>query len=186
MVGARTQVGFLAEKANLQGPIFSQKGSKYDSECLSKSCLTLITWYILSRIAAVRKREYATLTIIVSFLEGAAIVAIALWLLPHWGITIPVWGLILIVLIFGAYQFVTYRLGKRALSRKPVISCDAMVGRYGQATTSLAPHGYVQLDGELWRAASVGSHAERGDEVVVREVKRLTLFVTPRTDNSGS
>jgi membrane protein implicated in regulation of membrane protease activity len=132
------------------------------------------------------RREYTLITIIVSLLEVAAIVAVTLWLLPHWGITLPVWGLILILLAFGVDQFVTYWLGKRALGRKPVVSSDAMVGRYGQATTSLTPHGYVQLDGELWQASSVGSHADRGDEVVVREVKGLTLFVTPLVDNLGS
>ncbi len=133
-----------------------------------------------------RRHEYTTLTIIVSLLEGAAIVAIVLWLLPHWGIRIPVWGLIIIVLAFGVYQLVTYRLGKRALTRKPVVSPDAMVGSYGKATTSLVPDGYVQLDGELWRAYSIGPHASKGDEVVVREVKGLTLYVTPRPDNYGS
>jgi len=124
------------------------------------------------------------LTIVTSLLEVAAIVAIVIWLLPLWGIRIPVWGLILIVLAFGVYQFLTYRLGKRALGRKPVVSSDAMVGRYGKAITSLTPDGYVQLDGELWRASSVGSHTYRGDEVVVREVKGLTLVVTPRADKS--
>jgi membrane protein implicated in regulation of membrane protease activity len=142
--------------------------------------------HVIPRIATVWKREYTTITIIVSLLEGAAIIAIVLWLLPKWDIRIPSWGLMLILLAFGAYQFVTYWLGKRALGRKPVVSADAMVGHYGKATTPLAPDGYVQLDGELWRASSVGSHADRGDEVVVREVKGLTLLVIPRANRSSN
>ena len=133
-----------------------------------------------------KKHEYTMLTISVSLLEGAAVAAIVLWLLPQWGINIPVWGLILLLVVFGVYQVITYRLGRRALGRKPVVSTEAMVGRYGKATTPLTPDGYVQLDGELWRASSVGLHADKGDEVVVREVNRLTLLVAPRFDKLGS
>lgn len=133
-----------------------------------------------------RGREYKILTIAVSLLEAAAIVAIVLWILPQWGIKIPVWGLILIMLAFGIYQGVTYRLGRRALTRKPVVSTEAMVGRYGKVTTPLTPDGYVQLDGELWQASSVGPYAEKGDEVIVREVNGLTLLVAPRSNKSGS
>jgi len=133
----------------------------------------------------VRTLEYTILTMAISLLEGAAIAAIILWLLPRWGINIPVWGLILLLVVFGVYQVITYRLGRRALGRKPVVSTEAMVGRYGKATTPLTPDGYVQLDGELWRASSVGLHADKGDEVTVREVNGLTLLVAPRFDKSS-
>ena len=130
-----------------------------------------------------RRREYTTLTIVISVLEAVAVVAIVLWLLPQWGIKIPVWGLILIMLAFGIYQGVTYRLGRRALCRKPVVSLEAMVGRYGEATTPLTPDGYVQLDGELWRGLSTGPNIHEGDKIVVVEVKGLTLFVDPLPNN---
>lgn len=116
-------------------------------------------------------------TIVVSLLEGAAIIVIVLWVLPRWEINIPIWGLVLLMVAFGIYQWVTYRLGRRALCRKPVISLEAMVGRYGEATTPLTPHGYVQLDGELWRGLSTGPNIQEGDKIVVVEVKGLTLFV---------
>lgn len=133
-----------------------------------------------------RTREYTILTIVVSLLEGTAIAAIILWLLPRWRINIPIWGLILLMVGFGVYQWVTYRLGRRALCRKPVVSLEAMVGCFGKATTPLVPDGYVKFNGELWRASSVGPHAEKGDEVVVREVNGLTLLVAPLSDKSGS
>jgi membrane-bound serine protease (ClpP class) len=133
-----------------------------------------------------RGREYTILAIAVSLLEAGAVAAVVLWLLPQWGFRIPVWGLILLMLAFGIYQFVTYRLGRRAIVRNPVISLEAMVGRYGEVTIPLTPDGYVQLDGELWRASSVGTHADKGDEVIVREVKGLTLIVAPQSKKSGS
>lgn len=133
-----------------------------------------------------RTLEYTILTIAISLLEGAAIAAIILWLLPRWGINIPVWGLILLLVAFGVYQVITYRIGRRALIRKPLVSPEAMVGCYGKAITPLVPDGYVKINGELWRASSVGPHAEKGDEVVVREVNGLTLLVAPLSDKSGS
>lgn len=131
-----------------------------------------------------RTREYTILTIVVSLLEGAAIVAIVFWLLPKWGINIPLWCLILVMIAFGVYEIITYRLGRRALFRKSMLS--PQVGYRGKAATPLVPDGYVKINGELWRASSVGPHAEKGDEVVVREVNGLTLLVAPLSDKSGS
>ena len=68
-------------------------------------------------------------------------------------------------------------MGARALERKPVVSLEAMVGSCGKAIVSLVPDGYVQVQGELWRALSTGPNIDEGDEITVMEVKRLTLFV---------
>lgn len=122
--------------------------------------------------------EYTILTIVVSLLEGAAIVAIVLWLLPHCGITIPVWGLILIMMAFGVYEILTYRLGRKALVRKSMLS--PKVGYWGKAATRLAPSGYVKLEGELWRAMSNGPNIAQDDNIIVVGVKGLTLFVAPQ------
>ena len=126
-----------------------------------------------------RRRVYTVTTVVTALLGAAAIVAIVLWLLPRWGINIPIWGLILLMVAYTAYQVVTYRMGKRALDRKPVICPENIVGRCGEATTRLIPDGYVRIEGELWRASSVGPHVDEGEEVVVVEVKRLTLIVKP-------
>jgi len=85
--------------------------------------------------------------------------------------------------VFAAYEFASYRIGARALERKPVVSPEAMVGCRGKATTSLAPDGYVQVNGELWQALSTGASIDAGEEIVVVDIKRLTLFVTPAHSN---
>jgi membrane-bound ClpP family serine protease len=97
--------------------------------------------------------------------------------LPLWGVNIPVWGFILVVVAFLAYEVITFRLGKRALEKKPAIWSEAIVGRFGKATTPLIPHGYVQVDGELWHAVSSGANIDEGDDLVVVEMDRLTLRV---------
>jgi membrane-bound serine protease (ClpP class) len=111
-------------------------------------------------------------------------VGIFVWLLPHWGLNIPIWGLILLMLAFGVYQVVTYRLGRRAIDRKPVLSLESIVGCCGKTSTRLTPDGYVKVKGELWRAFSTGLNIDEGTEIVVMEVKRLTLLVAPALRNN--
>lgn len=85
----------------------------------------------------------------------------------------------MIVAAFLTYEIVTFRLGRRALERKPVIWSEAMVGRCGKTTTSLTPDGYVQVNGELWHAFSSDTNINEGEDIVVVELDRLTLRVAP-------
>ena len=124
-------------------------------------------------------KGYVIFNIATGLLKGAVLAAIVLWLLPLWGIYIPIWGRILIVIAFLCYEIVTFRIGRRALKRKPVIWAEAIVGHCGKATTPLTPKGYVQVNGELWRALSSDMNIDEGDDIVVLELNRLTLHVAP-------
>ena len=125
------------------------------------------------------KKTYIMLNIATGLLKGAALAAISLWLLPLWGINIPIWGLSSIAVAFIIYEIVTFRLGRRALERKPVIWRGAIVGCCGKATTPLAPKGYVKVQGELWQALCNDRDIDEGDDIVVLELDRLTLRVAP-------
>ena len=125
------------------------------------------------------RNEYVIFNIATGLFKGAVLAAIAFWLLPLWGVNIPMWGLILIVIAFLCYEIVTFRIGRRALERKPAIWSEALVGRCGKATTPLKPDGYVQVNGELWRALSSDMNINEGDDIVVLELNRLTLRVAP-------
>ncbi|MFC1964745.1 NfeD family protein [Chloroflexota bacterium] len=125
------------------------------------------------------KETYIIFNIATGLLKGAVLAAIVLWLLPLWGIYIPIWGRILIVIAFLCYEIVTFRIGRRALERRPVIWAEAIVGRCGKATTPLTPKGYVQIQGELWQAVSSDMNINEGDDIVVIEMNRLTLRVAP-------
>lgn len=59
-----------------------------------------------------------------------------------------------------------------------------MVGSLGKAATPLVPNGYVQVEGELWRALSTGPNIDEGDKIVIVEVKRLTLIVAHVPNNN--
>ena len=129
------------------------------------------------------QKGYIVFSIVTGLLEEAALAAVVLWLLPLLGVNIPIWGLILLMVGYGVYEGIIYRIGTKALGRKPIVSLEAMVGCRGEAATPLAPDGYVRVEGELWWAFSTGPNIDEGDEVVVVEVKRLTLLVAALSDN---
>jgi len=103
-------------------------------------------------------------------------VAAVLLLLPEFGINIPLWGLILMMVALGTYAWVTYRLGREALDKKPMISPD--VGSRGRTTTPISPMGYVRVNGELWRASS-SSTIGAGEEIAVAGMEKMTLLISP-------
>jgi len=94
-----------------------------------------------------RRKGYIVSSIATALAGEAALVAIVLWLLPECGVNMPMWGLILLMVAYGVYEYISYRIGSKALERKPVVSPEAMVGSYGKAATQLVPNGYVQVEG---------------------------------------
>ncbi len=126
-------------------------------------------------------------TVVSTILEEAALVVIVLWGLPRIGIQIPLWGLIVLMVAWGAYSIFTYRLGSRALRRKQVVGLPDMVGTKGEVVSPLAPEGMVRIKGELWVAKSASGEMKPGEEVIVVGQERLKLVVreSDTTDNLG-
>jgi membrane-bound serine protease (ClpP class) len=124
------------------------------------------------------------LAILSTLLEEAALVAIVLWGLPQLGIRIPLAGLIALMAALAAYAVITYRLGSKALGRKPVVGLSDMVGSKGKVVTPLDPEGLVRIKGELWDSRSVGRRIDAGEEVIVVGQDGLKLIV--RKDKPGS
>jgi len=117
------------------------------------------------------------LGIISTILEEAAIVVIVRWGLPEIGVDIPLWGLIILMVVWLAYSVATYRIGSRALRRKPVVGLPDMVGSKAKVVSPLAPEGLVRIRGELWVAKSAGGEMELGREVIVVGQDSLKLVV---------
>jgi len=116
------------------------------------------------------------LAIISTILEEAAIVAIVLLGLPRLGIHVPLAGLIALMTAWGAYSIIIYRMGSRALERKPVIRLP-VTGSHGRVVSRLAPEGLVRIESELWVATSAGAEIDVGTEVIVVEQDGLRLVV---------
>ncbi len=117
------------------------------------------------------------LAIFSTLLEEAALVAIVLWGLPQLGIHIPLPGLIAIMVAWGAGSIIIYRMGSRALKRKPVVGLPTMIGGKAKVVSPLVPEGMVKMKGELWVAQSTGGTVDAGEVVIVVSQDALKLIV---------
>jgi membrane-bound serine protease (ClpP class) len=117
------------------------------------------------------------IAIVTTLMEEAALAAVVLWGLPALGINLNVGVLIALMAALAAYAITTYRLGSRALARKPVVGLTDMVGARGRAVSDLAPEGTVRINGELWEAGAEGRKINAGADVVVVGQEGLKLIV---------
>ena len=117
------------------------------------------------------------LAIVSTILEEAALVVIVLWGLPQIDIHIPLPGLIALVVAWGAVSVIIYRMGSRALRRKPVTGLPGMIDSKGKVVSPLAPDGVIRIKGELWEAKSAGRGIKIGEEVTVVGQDGLKLIV---------
>jgi membrane-bound serine protease (ClpP class) len=117
------------------------------------------------------------MAIISTLLEETAIVVIVLLGLPRVGIHIPLAGLIALMVAWAAFSVFLYRVGSRALARKPVIRLPDMVNSKGKVASPLDPEGLVKIKGELWVAKSTSGRMDAGEEVVVVGQEGLKLIV---------
>lgn len=121
--------------------------------------------------------------IVTSVLEQVGVAAVALWLLPRWGIHLPIWALVPIMIALGVYSYVVTVLNKKALDRRPMSLPD--IGSKGKVATLLSPTGYVRIGNELWQASSTGSTIGTKKEIIVTAIEGMTLVVAP-ADGSNS
>ncbi len=112
-----------------------------------------------------------------TLLEEAGIAAIVLWGLPYLGVYVPLAGLIVLMVAWGAYAVITYRMGSRALMRKPVAGLGDVIGSRGKVVSRLAPNGVIRIGSELWEATSDGRRIKAGEEVTVLGRDGLKLIV---------
>jgi membrane-bound serine protease (ClpP class) len=120
--------------------------------------------------------------ILSTLLEEAALAALLLWGLPQLGIHLPLPVLILLMAALLAYAVITYRLGSRALRKKPVAGLSDMVGSQGKVVSPLDPQGVVRIKGELWKATSAAGRIDTGEEVTVVRQEGLKLIVRQATE----
>ncbi len=121
------------------------------------------------------------IAIVSTVLEEAALAVGVLWGLPKLDIHVPLWVLIIVMLAWGTYTVLTYRMGSRALRRKPVHGLTVMLGSEGKVVSSLVPEGMVRIKGELWMAKSVSGRMDAGEKVTVVGQDRLKLIVRKRS-----
>ena len=129
---------------------------------------------ILVRYALLQLPALALLVLILIFLQRR--VDVPVWI---------VWGSIA---IWVAKDAILYPFVWRAYDRQRPEAANSMVGTRGTAKERLAPSGYVQVRGELWKAALMeGSPpVERGEHVRVLQTRGLTLLVQPWEEGAAN
>jgi membrane-bound ClpP family serine protease len=61
---------------------------------------------------------------------------------------------------------------------QPPVAAEAVIGRTAAALTTLAPSGYVQLDGRRYEAFCQSGHADKGAELRVIGVDNFRVIVS--------
>ena len=111
---------------------------------------------------------------------GWGIAALVLWGLVEW-VDLPVWAALLLFAADVAKDAVLFPFLRHAYSDAPstMVGAEALLGATGVAEGSLEPSGWVRVQGERWRGASLSGPLEAGQAVVVSSVRGLTLQVHP-------
>ncbi len=107
----------------------------------------------------------------------AALFAIWRWVLPEWGIEIPLAALIAVMAAYAVFAIVDFWFVTRVLKRQTVIGLPSMIGSKGKVASPLAPEGQVRIKGELWGAESLDRNMDIGEQVVVVRQDGLKLIV---------
>ncbi len=115
--------------------------------------------------------------ILSTLLEETAITVVVLVGLPELGIYVPLGVLIALMVVWATLAVIFYRMGSRALRRKPMVGLLTMVGGKGKVVSPLDPKGVIRINGELWRAKSAVARIDVGEEVIVKAQDGTKLIV---------
>ncbi len=117
------------------------------------------------------------LTIIISLVDEAIIILVLFFVLSRFGIEMPLWLIITLVLIFSIITYVVYQ----ALKKTPLLGFDNMIGKSGATVSQIARKGTVKIGRELWAAEVDGDNIEVGEEVTVIGQTGLKLTVIKKS-----
>lgn len=122
-------------------------------------------------------RARLVVAIFSTLMEEAALAVIVLLGLPQLGIHIPLAGLIVLMAAWCAFSVIIYRMGSRALRRKPLVGLPDMLDSKGKVVSPLDPEGTIRIKGELWDATSAEGSINTGEGVTVVGQDGLKLVV---------
>jgi membrane protein implicated in regulation of membrane protease activity len=123
-------------------------------------------------------RWHTVYSIISTVIEEAILVAGLLWVLPLFGLVVPVWVVILAIIGFAIFSYFMYRIGHPTILYREISSPESIIGSTGIVERSLNPRGYVKVCGELWSASVTDGRIDKGEEVIVTGITGLKLTVT--------
>ena len=124
-------------------------------------------------------RWHTIYSIISSAIEEIAIAALLLWILPIFGVQVPSWAVVAILICFAVFCYIMYRIGHPTVLYGGVTGADSIVGSTG-TVESVLPEIFVRVQGELWKASCPGGGLNVGEEVTVTAIDGLSLSVSKK------
>lgn len=117
-------------------------------------------------------------------IPGTVALILVIIIARRW-VTMPLWLSTTIVILWLIKDVVMFPFVWRSYDKTTAGISKSMIGKRGVAKERLAPTGYIQIQGELWRAEKIheGPPIERGEYVRVTEMEGLKLFVTTENRN---
>ena len=115
--------------------------------------------------------------ILLNIPELAAVILILI-IIQHW-VVLPRWLFGSIIVFWIVKDALLFPFVWRAYDWERPGRSRSMIGERSIAKERLAPAGYVQVHGELWRAVKIddGPPIETGQTVKIVKMEGLTLFV---------
>jgi membrane protein implicated in regulation of membrane protease activity len=113
-------------------------------------------------------------------IPGLVAVILILIIIQHW-VVLPVWLFWCTICFWIVKDVLLFPFVWRAYDWERPGRSRSMIGERAIARERLAPQGYVQIHGELWRAVKIdnGPPIEIGQSVKIVKMDGLTLFVEP-------
>ncbi len=124
--------------------------------------------------AEVKVHSYGLLTIggLVAMILGAMMLVDS----PLPELRVDLWRLVPVILVFALFVSALVRLVIQAQRRRATTGAEGIVGQKGRARTDIDQEGWVEVKGELWRAAAE-EKIGRGEAVRVVSIEGLALRV---------
>ena len=119
-------------------------------------------------------------------LPTIAVLVCVLMLAKQW-VEIPSWLMWCLIVLWIVKDAILYPFVWRAYDWGSQEEKNSMIGLRGISKDRLDPSGYIFVRGELWKAQVVerGLTIEKGENVLVKGVRGLTLFVEREPGERG-
>ena len=128
-----------------------------------------------------QKREKTTLKdwliVLVALLDEVAVLALIFVVLWIFGVKVPLPVIIAVALLLVPLAFITHKTITPSLHKKKTTGSEGMMGLEGEVVEPLTPSGVVKVNGEYWKAKSVGGDIAAGEMVEILGLSRLRLEV---------
>ena len=122
------------------------------------------------------------LKITVLLLDEVIAIALVLGALWFFKVEFPLWAAVVVALLLGGIAFITYKLVMPSFHARQVTGPEGMLGYVGEVVEPLTPEGTVKVEGEYWKARSVGGNVAAGESVEILGLDKLTLEVKHKAE----